>query len=172
MVRRAAPSAFSIFADGGSHLQRALATRVLLPPSALFFLVVAPRKVAMQITYCPHRGFLLPQPACEDDAAIYLAEHGLSRHDAVRTAATIRRAAEAIDRSNAMREFVSLHCVLGEDGIPFADFFRRFQHFAPKHLQYRWTRAAVTRALPTEHRTVAATGNRKIIPGIAWRTFD
>jgi hypothetical protein len=125
----------------------------------------------MQVVYCPLRGFLIPRPSSEDDAAAYLAEQGLSRHEAKRTAALIRQAAEAIDRSNTMREFIRLHCASG-DGIPFADFFRRFQHFAPQHLKYRWTRAAVTRALPAEHRTVAATGNKKIIPGLAWRQFE
>lgn len=126
----------------------------------------------MQLVYCPLRGFLIPRPSSQDDAAAYLAEQGLSKHEAKRTAALIRQAAEAIDRSSAMREFISLHCITSEASIPFADFFRRFLHFVPQHLQYKWSRAAVTRALPAEHRTVASTGNKKVIPGVTWRTFE
>ena len=125
----------------------------------------------MQLVYCPHRGFLVPQPSTEDDAAAYLAAHGISRYEATRVAATIRRAAEAIDRCQALRNFIELHCVPSDGVIPFTDFFARFLHFAPLHLQTKWTRPAVTRALPPDHRTVAAASNRKVIPGLAWKQF-
>lgn len=126
---------------------------------------------SVQIAYCPFRGFLVPQPTTEDAAAAYLVSHGISRYEAGRITATIRRTAEAIDRCRAMSEFISLHCIPSDGVIPFTDFFARFHHFVPTHLKTKWTRPAVTQALPPDHRTVAAAGNRKVIPGLAWRQF-
>ena len=126
---------------------------------------------AMHISFVPGKGFSVEQLVSDAGALDYLVRQGVPRPEALRVMSALKASAVASSRADQVCAFIAEECVPDHGSILFADFLNRFRASLSDDQKSDWTRPQVSRALPRQYRPIPGTGNKRIVPGLSWRTI-